>query len=171
MIIHDLYIIEQSLNNGNSFKSIASLINKDYTTISKYIRRNLTIKNTGAYGLIFNDCSFRHHCKRTALCSSCSHKSSFSCRNCVHCHLNCKDYQKEVCSKLSKSPYVCNPCKQRRFYTLTKPLFSASTAYHMTAKRLSEAHRGMILSLQDIDRLNAIFLPGMKQYHQSIHHI
>lgn len=171
MNIHDLTTIEHSLNNGDSFKYISSLIHKDCTTISKYVRRNLMIKNSGAYGRIFNDCSLRHHCKHTAICSSCSHKPSFSCRNCIHCHLNCKDYQKEICPKLSKPPYVCNPCKQRRFCTLTKHFFSASAAYHMTAQRLSEAHSGMILSLQDIDRLNAIFVPAIQQYHQSIHHI
>lgn len=49
MDIHDLSIIELSLNNGDSFKHIPSLINKDCTTISKYVRRNLTIKNSGAY--------------------------------------------------------------------------------------------------------------------------
>lgn len=171
MDIHDLSTIEHSLNNGDSFKYIASLIHKDCTTVSKFIRRNLTIKNTGAYGRIFNDCSLRHHCKRYALCSSCSHKPGFSCRNCVHCRLNCNDYHKEICPKLSKPPYVCNPCKQRRSCTLTKYFFSASAAYHMTRKRLSEAHSGMILSLQDIDRLNAIFVPGIQEYNQSIHHI
>ena len=171
MNIHDLYTIEHSLNNGDSFKYIASLIHKDCTTVSKFVRRNLTIKNTGAYGRIFNDCSLRHHCKRYALCSSCSHKPDFSCRNCLHCHLNCKDYHKEICPKISKPPYVCNPCKQRRSCTLTKHFFSASDAYHMTKKRLSEAHSGMILSSQDIDRLNAIFVPGIQEHNQSIHHI
>lgn len=70
--IYDLFIIERSLNNDYSFKHIISLINKGYTTISKYIRHNFIIKNTGSYSRIFNNCSFRFHYKHTAICSSLS---------------------------------------------------------------------------------------------------
>ena len=40
-------------------------------------------------------------------------------------HLDVYKRQKEVCPKLSKPPYVCNGCKQRRICTLEKAFYNA----------------------------------------------
>lgn len=171
MDIRDLSSIEHSLNNGDSFKYIASLINKDCTTISKFVRRNLSIVQTGAYGRIFNDCLLRSHCKKSAICSSCSRKPGAFCRSCINCRSFCNDYIRESCPKLSKPPYVCNGCKERSGCTLTKQLFSAVNANIKTRERIKEAHSGMLLSEEDIARLNQIFTPLVKEQKQSIHHV
>ncbi|MFR2768249.1 MAG: helix-turn-helix domain-containing protein [Thomasclavelia sp.] len=41
MSLHDRIIIENSLNNGHSFKTIGSTLDKDCTTISKEVRKKL----------------------------------------------------------------------------------------------------------------------------------
>lgn len=172
MDFHDLCSIQHSLDDGLSFSSIASLLGKDCTTISKCVRRNLIIKHSGTYGRIFNDCALRHSCKLTAICSSCNHKPAFSCRNCPSCHSVCKVYQKEVCPNLSLPPYVCNACPKRRSScTLTKHIFDAAEAYRKMKVRIQEAHSGMILSQSDIDLLDSIFTDAVKVKNQSIHHV
>ena len=53
-------IIETQLNQRNSFKGIAKLLNKDCTTISKEIKNHLCFEKSGAVGKAFNDCKLSH---------------------------------------------------------------------------------------------------------------
>lgn len=48
--------IERGLDNRESFKYIASLIDKDCITISKEVRSHLIYKKSGAYVRPFNNC-------------------------------------------------------------------------------------------------------------------
>lgn len=55
----DRIIINNGLNDGLSFKAIARKLDKDCTTISKEVRKHLTIKKVGTFGRIFNNCAKR----------------------------------------------------------------------------------------------------------------
>ena len=48
--------IETKLNEGESFKAIGRLLNKDCTTISKEVKNHISFEKSGAYGKAFNDC-------------------------------------------------------------------------------------------------------------------
>ena len=57
--LEDRFQIENGLNNRLSFKKIASLVNKDCTTISREVRNHYLTKNTGGIGRQFNNCISR----------------------------------------------------------------------------------------------------------------
>ena len=50
--------IETLLNQGNNFKYIATVLEKDCTTISKEIKKHIYIERSGSCGRGFNDCLF-----------------------------------------------------------------------------------------------------------------
>lgn len=56
MNLHDHIVIETSLNNGDSFKTIGSILGKGCTTISKEVRKNSVQRNISAVDRIFNNC-------------------------------------------------------------------------------------------------------------------
>ena len=61
-------IIEQRLNSRESFKSIARELGKDPTTIAREVKNHIQYKQTGCYGMAFNDCRYRFSCIATRLC-------------------------------------------------------------------------------------------------------
>ena len=52
--------IEQGLNNGESFRTIARDLNKDPSTISKEVRRHSVIKERNPDSLSTSNCGFNH---------------------------------------------------------------------------------------------------------------
>ena len=59
----DRITIENGLKNNDSFKAIAKKLDKDCTTISKEVKKNLSVRKTGAFGRSFNNCLYRYTCK------------------------------------------------------------------------------------------------------------
>lgn len=164
------YVIEHSLDTGMSFKAIALELGKDCTTISKEIRNHLTVKKSGAYGKPFNDCSRRFECDIFHLCKNCSNRSGRPCKFCGNCISSCVLYQKEVCTSLTKPPYVCNGCCDRRSCTLEKRLYDALYAQSEYEQTRSESRSGFALSEQELKRLDSVVSPLLLKG-QSIHHI
>ena len=123
-------IIETKLNEGESFKAIGRLLNKDCTTISKEVKNHISFEKSGAYGKAFNDCllAFQHECSAQRVCHECTSRKNRFCWSCGKCSSSCILYEKYVCPKLSKPPYVCNGCPQRNKCSLEKRLYKASYA-------------------------------------------
>ncbi len=117
-------IIEQRLICRESFKSIARELGKDPTTIAKEIKNHIQFRQMGCYGKMFNDCRHRFDCPVMHLCgnSRCRRYCRF-CKSHI-CSSLCHDYQKEICSRLLKPPYVCNGCEAKPSCTLEKRIFS-----------------------------------------------
>lgn len=64
--------IKNGLKNNESFKAIAKKLDKDCTTISKEIKKNVSVHKIGAVGRPFNNCLNRHTCKeRNSACDNC----------------------------------------------------------------------------------------------------
>ena len=140
-------IIETKLNEGESFKAIGRLLNKDCTTISKEVKNHISFEKSGAYGKAFNDCllAFQHECFAQRVCQECTSRKNRFCWSCGKCFSSCILYEKYVCPKLSKPPYVCNGCSQRNKCSLEKRLYKASYAqkeYELDRKstRLNSSH-------------------------------
>lgn len=149
--------IEKGLKENKSFKEIAKIIGKDCTTVSKEIKNHIIYKNTGAIGRPFFDCTYRHNCDFKEKHSLCNQKF-------------CEHYKKEVCHLLSKPPYVCNGCKKKRQCTLSKQLYDSSYAYQEYKENLAEARSGITFTENEINNLNNILVPLVKEQKQSIHH-
>ena len=149
--------IERCLKENLSFKQIGKNIGKDCTTISKEIKNHITFKNSGAIGRPFFDCINRFNCQHKTKGSRCNPKI-------------CEHYQKEICKKLSKPPYVCNGCSQKRICTLSKQLYDAVYADKEYKENLIESRTGITYSEKEIENLNNILVPLIKEQKQSIHH-
>lgn len=152
--LEDRHKIENGLNDRLSFKEIGKLIDKDCTSISREVRNHYIVKNTGCFGKGFNNCS--------------------KARTCVfkgkQCKLNnCIEFTEEKCSLLDKPPYVCNGCKKRNICTLSKHLYDSIYAYSEYKDNLSETRSGVIIDKEEIDNLNSILVPLIRDKGQSIH--
>lgn len=152
----DRLTIEQNLSLSKSFKFIARILDKDCTTISKEIRNHYIVKHTGGVGRRFNHCLYRRSCpNRGKLCNLSS----------------CPNFKEEVCPLLDKPPYVCNGCKKRSLCTLTKHFYQAEFAFREYHDILIEARQGLLIDQNEIDYLNSILVPLIKQKRQSIHQV
>ncbi|MFQ9620205.1 MAG: hypothetical protein ACLRZF_12150 [Waltera sp.] len=80
------------------------------------------------------------------------------------------DFEEEKCSSLKKAPYVCNSCKQVRSYTLAKQFYDAKEAHKTYEETRSDSRKGIDITPEELDRLDAILSPLIKQG-QSIHQI
>ena len=165
-------LIETLLNERNSFKSIARHLGKDCTTISKEVKAHICFDKTGAYGRSFNDCrlAFLHQCSIQKICYHCTASSTRLCWTCGKCNSSCISYEKYICPKLSKPPYVCNGCQQRNKCTLEKCLYKASYAQQEYEQIRSESRSGFALSETELQQINDVVSPLLKKG-QSLHHI
>lgn len=168
--------IETKLNEGESFKAIGRLLNKDCTTISKEVKNHITFDKTGAYGKSFNDCrlAFQHQCSAQKVCQECSSRKNRYCWSCGKCIFSCILYEKYVCPKLSKPPYVCNGCPDRCKCSLEKHLYKASYAQKEYEMVRSESRSGFALSETELKQMDDIVSPllikGQSLHHIALHH-
>ena len=165
-------LIETLLNERNSFKSIARHLGKDCTTISKEVKAHICFDKTGAYGHAFNDCrlAFLHQCSIQKICFHCTASNTRLCWTCGKCISSCISYEKYLCPKLSKPPYVCNGCQQRSKCTLEKRLYKASYAQREYEQVRSESRSGVALSETELRQIDDVVSPLLKKG-QSLHHI
>jgi len=86
------------------------------------------------------------------------------------CNVYCNDFHREICVKLIKPPYVCNPCTKQFGCSLVKQYYNAVTADKEYRSILLTSRTGVSLSEEEIAHLDGIISPLiMKQ--QSPHHI
>lgn len=149
--------IEKGLKNNLSFKQIGKNIGKDCTTISKEIKNHIIFKNSGAIGRAFFDCANGHNCAFKTKETKCNQST-------------CEYYKKVICSKLSKPPYVCNGCKSRKNCTLSKQFYESIYAHNEYKENLKDVRCGITYSPKEIENLNKILVPLIKEKKQSIHH-
>lgn len=171
LISSERVLIEVHLCNKLSFKAIGRELGKDSTTIAKEIKNHIRYKRSGGYGRPFNDCLHRNSCSVTNVCgkSGCRRKLCQFCHS-ISCTDACTDYKREICSQLSKPPYVCNGCKKRKSCTLEKRLYDASYAQNEYEVVRSESRQGIQLSEIEATRLDSIISPLLKRG-QSLHNI
>lgn len=172
LTLDDRVTTEKGLDNRLSFKAIGQNLGKDCTTISKEVRSHRVFEKTGGYGRAFNDCLHRMGCSRSGICDVCtkSQKRSARCCFCGKCTSRCPEYEKEVCSRLEKPPYVCNGCTDRNKCTLEKTLYRASCADKEYRTILSEARTGPDITEDELAEIDRIISPLIRNG-QSVYHI
>lgn len=151
----DRITIENNLNNNISLKQIGKNINKHCSSVSREIKNHYITKNTGSVGRTFNNCLFRKTCPNRG--KNCDLK-------------NCSEFKEDKCSLLNKSPYVCNGCKKRTQCTLSKKFYDAIYAQEEYEENLKDSRSGVVIDQEEINFLNNILVPLIKQQGQSIHH-
>lgn len=173
MTSYERSIIESCLDNGFSFRAIASSIGKDPTTVSKEIRKNSINITRTKFNRVPNNCRNRRTCtKYNEACPECTIKKSAKCSNCKKgCSSFCSDYIREECPKLSVPPYVCNGCEELNKCTLTKRLYVSSEAQKRYKSELRESRKGMIITEEEIEHLDRLVSPLLRDRKHSVHHV
>ena len=141
MTLSDRIIIESSLNENKSFKSIATEIGKNPSTITREIRKHITqVDKYGAYR-IKNRCIHRKNCHISYLCN---HKPDCTkmCYRCSMCNSRCENFIEEKCPRLNSAPYVCNGCEDKHKCVLMKHFYYAKPADKQYHEVLCEYREG-----------------------------
>ncbi|NOW02901.1 IS30 family transposase [Clostridium beijerinckii] len=155
--------LQKYLKESLSFKEIARRMAKDPTTISREVRKYSYEVATGYPGFPFNACRNRFNCRFKNICGKdCSRKSSIYCKLCPSCNPNCQDYIEEICTAKYHVPYVCNGCETLRKCTLMKNVYDAERAHIKAHKKISDSRSGLCVSEDEINRLNRIISPLVK---------
>lgn len=163
-------VIEKSLDQRMSFKSIASNISKDPTTISKEIKSRSSIQLRSGFNRTTNKCSNRSKCNKRNLCTKLA-----SCHDpCKQCHNNCNklcsDFIKDDCPLLLHVPFVCNSCSKKTNCRLDKVYYRAATADSNYRTTLCSSRQGINMSPEELSTLDSIISPAILKG-QSIAHI
>lgn len=166
--LDDRITIQEQLALHASFKSIGTLLHKDCTTISKEIKNHIISEKIGCIGSCFNDCASRSTCNYVGLCKNI--RCNKRCRSCNMCTSVCSMYSKEVCPKLSKPPYVCNGCQNRRSCTLEKQFYRAKQAQTEYKEELTSSRQVLHLTPSEIKQLDSILSIPI-QLGQSLYHV
>ncbi len=164
-------MVEVHLGNRLSFNAIGRELGKDPTTIAKEVKNHILYKKSGCYGRAFNDCYHRMDCTASQVCgkNGCRRKLCKFCSS-TSCSEVCPDYQREICTRLSKPPYVRNGCDIRKSCTLEKRLYDASYAQSEYEAVRSETRKGILISESEAIRLDSIISPLLIKG-QSLHSI
>lgn len=165
--------IEKGLKEHMSFAEMGRSVGRDRTTISKEVKNYATEKYTGNGNYPHNTCKFRSNCRKRSICGTgnCQYPIAPVCRSCTFgCNRYCMEYEEELCTSRFRSPYVCNGCEELKKCTLTKTMYSASEADQKAAEKISESRSGILQTEGEVERLNEILVPLVKQG-QSLHQI
>ena len=171
LTLQDRQCIELMLNDKKSLTEIAQALNKSKSTISREIRARVTFIRTGAKGKSYNNCKNQYGCQRTHVCGTCTSPTRFAlCRRCSQCNFHCPDFEKKVCPRHAKPPYVCNGCGKRWECTLEKKVYSANEAHEGYRALLCESRRGLSYTEEELLYLDRLISPLIQQG-QSPHHV
>jgi len=164
--------IARLVNDGATFTEIAKAVGKSSSTIAKEIKKYAYEKKTGRPGYPYNTCHKRMVCKLKQVCGekSCAHPSAYKCSICPLCNNNCSQFTEEICLALLKPPYVCNACSSLGKCTLKKKIYDPADAQSLALKNISEARSGILSNERELDRINRLITPLLKQG-QSVHHV
>ena len=108
LTLNDRIYIEESLEQGRSFKDIARYLCKDPTTISKEVKAHRIHEPHFKERLFYNKrnfCVHRFTCKKTNACRKIE-LCGVKCASCPTCNKTCPDFEREHCSHLQRAPYV-----------------------------------------------------------------
>lgn len=120
----------------------------------------------------FNDCilALQHKCSAQMVCQECFSRKNRFCWSCGKCSSFCILYEKYICPKLSKPPYVCNGCPERSRCSLEKHLYRATYAQKEYELVRSESRSGFALSESELKQMDDVVSPLLRKG-QSLHHI
>ena len=173
LTLSDRIIIERGINNELTFATIARMLDRSPSSISREVRRYRVIIQSN-HSLGNNDCTKRISCLRNKICADAPVHGCFltRCKSCtdINCNDICPAYESPHCEKLNKPPYVCVGCERQKKCQKNHAYYAAhraDTAHHRTVK---EAHSGIRMNPEELIALGQLIEPLIKKG-QSLNHI
>lgn len=166
LTLDDRLYIEESLDKGRSFRSIARYLCKDPSTISKEVWRHRIVNtwNRGSFNNPYNFCIHRFHCRKTNACNKLLICDTL-CRSCHRCNNVCSRFEREHCTQIEKAPFVCNGCpKPRNKCTIqTKYYYNAKAAQRSYEELLISSREGINTTEKELRQIDGIVTPLIGQ--------
>ncbi len=166
LTLTDRQYIEDSLEQGRSFKDITRFLCKDPSTISKEVRLHRTddVHPKRIFNNPHNFCTRRFRCRKTNVCGKiilCDTK----CASCIKCSQVCPSFVKEQCRRLDTVPYVCNGCEKPRSCCTVphKYIYNARFAHRKYDELRSSSRQGVNLSRHEALQMNTVMAPLIAQ--------
>jgi len=159
--LEDRIKIQAYLEDEIPVKTICNKLKVAKQTIYREIQRNSVKKNTSHF-ISRVDCVNVAHCK---------YKEGLNDIQKKHCYRYCTHYIKKICDKVARFPFVCNTCESRKRCSLEHRYYYADKAEEMARKKLSEPRKGIKISSEDFQQIDAIISPLISEKHQSLNHI
>jgi IS30 family transposase len=160
--MYDRRIVEEGLNDGLSFRTIAKTLGRAASSVVREVSANRAqLKGKGK----ISECSERSFCRTRGLCGFCGHDDRL-CQYCPEhdCRTLCCTYIAHVaCPALSSGRHVCNGCKKRN-WGCTRPLrfeYKAAVANQKAAERRSECRKGVDMSLEEFEEVLEVVRPAL----------
>lgn len=165
MTMDQRILIEKSLEQGASLRSIALQLGKDPTTISKEIKKHRSFLEHNHFNESNNQCARLKECKKMNLCGLYAPVCKRMCKLCHHCNSHCDDFTPRSyhCPKLDQAPFVCNSCCKKSGCRLDKAYYRASIAHREYRTVLIESRTGINISPDELIRLDALVSPLILQ--------
>ena len=159
LTLSDRIIIERGINNELTFATIARMLDRSPSSISREVKRYRVIIQSN-HSLGNNDCTKRMSCLRNKICADAPVHGCFltRCKSCtdINCNDICPVYESPHCVKLNKPPYVCVGCEQQKNCQKNHAYYAAhraDTAHHRTVR---EAHSGIRMNPEELVALGQL---------------
>lgn len=151
--------IQSGIEKGQNFSQIAQAIEKSRTTIGREVKSNVKYRQSSTNTCIHKtECGFPDSCP----VKDCSSKALCS-KACRKCQLYCNHYEEQICQKLLKPPYVCNPCMDMKTCHRNKKTYDARYAHRRYRNILSESRTGISLTNEEISILEDTIIEPVKR--------
>ncbi|MBS3988137.1 MAG: IS30 family transposase [Erysipelothrix sp.] len=171
LTLNERQLIEHMLNDKKSLSQISSILDRDVSGLRREIKNYRTESKKANQGSYLNDCVHITTCRKRFLCGGLCTFRGRPCRSCSLCNERCEEFKKAICPQLIHTPYVCNGCPTRVHCKRTKYFYFASLAHHLSLKKRSESRMGHGYTSAQLQRLEALIVPLIKNQSQSIHHV
>lgn len=161
--------IESYVAEGRTLAYMSRELGVDATSISRELKRNRRSDGAREGTSFKNKCAHRKTCTRRRLCDPECRKKCSSCAKLCR-EGDCPDYEKEVCRRTHKAPWVCNGCGKRPTCPLERFSYSARLAQAKADSRLSESREGLDMTGAEMEFLAEVVKEGLAKG-QSVHHV
>lgn len=104
--------LQKGLKESHSLKSIAKMLGKNPTTVSREIKKYSSEVATGYPGYPYNACKNRMNCRKKNICGKeCTYKSALYCKLCKSCNEHCPEFIHEAYGQKTTDKPEIAKCK------------------------------------------------------------
>ena len=164
--------IEQGLNQHQSIRNIALMVDVNHTTISREIYNHRVPSTKTCKPYILNNCASCRNCQEQSLCLYPPQGCKGKCSACtiISCNSKCPNFKQQICETITKAPWVCNGCTSERHCPLSKFYYIPEVAEKMHHDLLVNSRKGISATPEELKRVSDIIYEG-NQKGQSLYHI
>lgn len=160
--------IKHCLRRGEKCSHVARALGKDPTSVSREVRRGRTFVGV-RYGHAKPSmlCARRGACTAEGLCGKCAGRRCATCSR-RDCTKVCPDYEKEECRRVARWPHVCDGCPDFRTCRLERWSYDVRIAQARAERAAREPREGVDLTGRQLQELDELVTPLMRDRGQSL---